>query len=100
GTNAAKSTTAILSQLGTYAFLCTISDAGGLKTTSTVVVSNVPMTTISGDADPANDTIRIVRNGSFVDVYKNGGASPALHQDYASSPLLVLSGQGGSDSNS
>ena len=98
GTNAAKSTTATLSQLGTYAFLVTMIDPGGLKTTSTVVVSNQPITTINGDPDPSNDSLRIVRNGDSIDVYKNGAPSPVLHQDYATSPVMFLSSGAGNDS--
>jgi autotransporter-associated beta strand protein len=98
GTNGAKNTTATLSQTGTYIFTVTIADAGGLKTTSTVVVTPAAATVIAGDQDFANenDSIRIVRNGSFVDVYRNSG-SPFIHQDYATAPQFVISSAGGDD---
>ncbi len=98
GTNAAKNITATLSQPGTYIFTVTLSDAGGLKTTSTVIVTPAPATVINGDQDFANenDTIRIVRNGSFIDVYRNS-ASPFIHQDYATAPQFVISALGGND---
>ncbi len=48
GTNAAKSTTAIFVQSGTYSFLVTITDAQGLSTTSTVdVVVNQTLSAIA-----------------------------------------------------
>jgi autotransporter-associated beta strand protein len=98
GTNPAKNTTATLAQIGTYIFTVTIADAGGLKTSSTVVVTPADATVISGDQDFANenDAIRIVRNGSFIDVYRDSG-SPFIHQDYATSPQLVISSAGGDD---
>jgi autotransporter-associated beta strand protein len=99
GTNVAKNTTATLSQTGTYIFTVTITDPGGLLTTSTVVVTPTASTVINGDQDFANenDVIRIVRNGSFVDVFRNNPTTPVLHQDYATSPELVIEGLGGSD---
>jgi hypothetical protein len=48
GTNAAKNTTATFSKAGTYSFLVTIKNAGGLTTTSSVSVTvNQALTTIS-----------------------------------------------------
>src|SRR4029079_18134553 len=61
GTNAAKNTTATLSQIGTDCFQVTIEDAGGLKTTSNVVVSNQPIVTFAGDS--SNDIFRVVQSG-------------------------------------
>lgn len=98
-TNAAKNVTAALSQSGTYIFRVTIADAMGLLVTSTVDVTPAAATIINGDQDSANenDNIRIVRNGTFVDVYRNNTVTPVLHQDYASSPELILNGLGGND---
>jgi hypothetical protein len=99
GTNAAKSTTVTLPQLGTYVFTVTISDAGGLLATSTVIASDKTSTLIAGDQNSVNqnDVIRVVRNGTFVDAYRNS-ASPFLHQDYATSPQLVVAAAGGNHS--
>ena len=48
GTNAAKNTTATFSKAGSYAFQVTITDAGGLSTTSNVSVTvNQTLTTIT-----------------------------------------------------
>ena len=97
GTNAAKNTVATLSVVGTYLFQVTIQDAGGLKTTATVVASNKSVTTISGDQNPSNlnDVIRIVRNGANVDVIRNG--TTVLDQDFTTSPVLLVSGMSGND---
>jgi autotransporter-associated beta strand protein len=98
-TNAAKNTTASLSVSGTYILRVTIADAMGLLVTSTVVITPTAPITVNGDQDSVNenDSIRIVRNGTFVDVYRNNTVTPVLHQDYASSPELVINGLGGSD---
>ena len=48
GTNAAKNTTATFTKAGSYVFLVTIRDAGGLSTTSSVTVTvNQTLTTIN-----------------------------------------------------
>ncbi len=100
GTNAAKNTTATLSVIGTYLFVVTIQDPGGLQTTSTVIVSNDPALAINGDQDSTNenDTIRIVRSGSVIDIFRNNTVTPILQQTFSTSPLLVISPAGGTDS--
>jgi autotransporter-associated beta strand protein len=90
GANAAKNTTATLSQTGTYIFQVTITDAGGLSTTSHVVVTQNAATVISGTA--GNDTIQVVRNGASIDVTVNGST-----QSIPTTAQLVLNGLGGSD---
>jgi autotransporter-associated beta strand protein len=95
GTNAAKNTTASNLIAGTYIFVVTIQDAGGLLATSTVIVTPIAATTINGTSN--DDNIRIVRNGTFVDVLVNDPINPVLHQDYATSPELILEGQSGND---
>ncbi len=53
GTNAAKNTTANFSKAGNYGFLVTITDQGGLSTTSSVTVTvNQTLTTISLAGQP------------------------------------------------
>ena len=53
GSNAAKNTTATFSKAGSYTFQVTITDAGGLSTTSTVSVTvNQTLTSITRDARP------------------------------------------------
>src|SRR5205823_3422928 len=69
GNNAAKNTVATFSAAGTYVFVVTISDAGGLLATSSVIVTDRPTTSIAGDATGEN--IVVVRNGSFVSVTRN-----------------------------
>src|SRR5262249_55668435 len=96
GTNAAKNATASNLVSGTYIFVVTIQDAGGLLATSTVIVTPVAATTVNGTS--SDDSMRIVRNGSFVDVYRNDPLNPVLHQDYATSPELILEGLQGNDS--
>ena len=53
GTNAAKNTTATFSKNGTYNFLVTITDSGGLSTTSTVTVTvnSINPITVDGNLD-------------------------------------------------
>ena len=55
GDNAAKNTTATFFQAGSYTFLVTITDAGGLTTTSSVDVTvNQTLTTITDSPSSAN----------------------------------------------
>ena len=56
GTNAAKNATATVSKAGAYTFRVTISDAGGLTTTSSVNVT-VSQTLASITVTPANPTL-------------------------------------------
>jgi autotransporter-associated beta strand protein len=100
GTDAAKNTVATLPVIGTYVFVVTIVDPGGLQTKSTVVVSNSPSLAINGDQDSVNenDVIRLVRSGSVIDIFRNNSVTPILQQTYSTSPLLVVSPMGGTDS--
>ncbi len=56
GTNAAKATTAAFTAAGAYTFTVTVSDAGGLSTTSSVNVT-VQQTATSVAVTPANATV-------------------------------------------
>jgi autotransporter-associated beta strand protein len=94
GTNAAKNSVATFSAAGTYVLTATISDAGGLLATSSVTVTDRPTTQVNGNGNA--NIIRIVRSGAFADVYVD--AALVLHQDYATSPQLILNGLGGNDS--
>ena len=53
GTNGAKNTTATFSQAGSYTFLVTIADTGGLTTTSSVAVTVLQTLTTITDSPPA-----------------------------------------------
>ncbi len=99
GTNTAKNTTAMLSATGTYIFVVTIADPGGLMVTSTVIVTPAPATTVYGDQDQANenDSIRIVRSGSNIDIFRNNLTTPVLVEAYSTSPELIIDGLGGND---
>jgi hypothetical protein len=57
GSNAAKNTTATFSQAGAYGFTVTITDAGGLSTTSSIGVT-VDQTLTSIVVSPANASLR------------------------------------------
>ena len=57
GSNAAQNTTATFSQAGSYQFTVTITDLGGLSTTSSVTVTvNQTLTTISNTGQPPEAT--------------------------------------------
>src|SRR5262249_49642875 len=86
GSNAAKSTTATFSAAGQYVLQVTISDAGGLLATSTVIVTDRAQTSFAGTS--GNDTLRIVRNGATSDIYLNGVLQS--QQNYATAQLLAL----------
>ena len=53
GTNGAKNTTATFSQAGSYTFLVTITDAGGLTATSSVAVTVLQTLTTITDSPPS-----------------------------------------------
>src|SRR5262249_13111275 len=55
GTNAAKNSVATFSAAGTYVLTVSITDAGGLLATSSVIVTDRPTTAINGDQDFANE---------------------------------------------
>ncbi len=64
GTNAAKNTTATFSQAGSYVFTVTITDAGGLSTTSTAGVTVLP--TFSGiTVAPQSTTVEASGTAQF-----------------------------------
>ena len=64
GTNAAKDVTAMFSQAGTYAFLVTITDGGGLSTTSSVNVT-VEQTATSILVSPAGANVQVNQQVHF-----------------------------------
>ena len=58
GSNAAKNTTATFSKAGSYTFQVTITDGGGLSTTSSVTVTvNQTLTSISNTSQPLATTL-------------------------------------------
>jgi hypothetical protein len=65
GTNAAKNTTATFAMSGSYAFTVTITDSGGLSTTSTVAVT-VNQTLSQITVTPASVTLSINQTQQFM----------------------------------
>ncbi|HSV14208.1 MAG TPA: DNRLRE domain-containing protein, partial [Tepidisphaeraceae bacterium] len=86
-------------QTGSTNVTITVTDAQGQTATS--VFSYIVSSTlaINGDQDSAgeNDVFRVVRNGTFVDIYRNNTVTPAFHMDYASAPQLLINTLGGND---
>ncbi len=76
----------------------TLTDQFGAVSTSTFLVTTALI--ISGDRDSANesDSIRLVRNGSFLDVYvNNNGTTPTEEYDYATVGPVGVNSLGGND---
>jgi hypothetical protein len=85
-------------QTGTSTVTITVTDAQGQPRPATFnynVVNPPQASTATRIFHGENDVFRVVRNGSFVDVYRNGVV--VLHQDYATSPLLQINGMLGND---
>src|SRR5206468_234523 len=85
------------SQTGTTTITITVTDANGATAQAQFTYSVVSTVFIDGDQDSPNenDVIRLVRNGTFLDVIRNGAT--ALHTDYATAPVLALRGLTGND---
>jgi hypothetical protein len=90
GTNAAQSSVASFSAIGTYTLQVTITDPGGLSTTAT---TSVTISTIAGT--PGNDSIRLVRSGANLMVYEN---ATSYSVPYASLGAITIAGGAGDDS--
>lgn len=91
GTNAAQNTAATFSAIGIYTLQVTITDPGGLSTTS---LATVTIGTILGTS--GNDTIRLVRSGANLDVYINS-VTVSYTVAYASLGAITVAGGSGND---
>ena len=82
GNNAAKDTTATFSEAGSYTFLVTITDAGGLSTTSSVDVTVVQTLTTITDS-PSSATLNLNSTQSFSAVgYDQFGAALVVQPSF------------------
>ena len=82
GTNAAKNTTATFSQAGSYTFLVTIADTGGLTATSSIGVTvNQTLTTITDS--PSSASLNLNGTQSFSAIgYDQFGAALAVQPSF------------------
>ena len=82
GTNAAKNTTATFSQAGSYTFLVTIADTGGLTATSSIGVT-VDQTLTSITDSPSSASLNLNGTQSFSAVgYDQFGATLAVQPSF------------------
>ena len=100
GSNAAQSTTVTFSQAGSYQFTVTITDLGGLSTTSSVTVTvNQTLTTIT--VSPATATVGSDQTQQFAAVaYDQFGAALAGAPSGSPAYTWSVSSGGGSISSS
>ena len=82
GTNAAKNTTATFSQAGSYTFLVTIADTGGLTDTSSVAVTVTQTLTTITDS-PSSASLNLNGTQSFSAIgYDQFGAALAVQPSF------------------
>jgi autotransporter-associated beta strand protein len=86
-------------QSGTANVTVTVADAQGQTAQTTFQFSVTNALAVNGDQDDVDepDVFRIVRLGSFLDIYRNNPTSPILHLDYATAPAIAINGLGGND---
>ena len=74
-------------------------DGAGASTNSSSVIATITATAVNGDQDSSNeaDTIRVVRSGSNIDIYRNNTTTPAYQFTYATAPDISISAAGGND---
>src|SRR5439155_4505945 len=79
-------------QSGSTTITITVTDAQGQQTSTQFLYVVATANTINGDQDFSGeaDAVRVVRNGTFLEVYRNNNITPVLHQDYASTGLLAV----------
>ena len=94
--NSAKNTVATFHQAGTYTFLCTITDGGGLSTTSTVIVV-VNQTLSSIKVSPSTPNVEVLTAQQFTVIAYDQFNLSLSHQP--SFTWAVTAGGGSFDGN-
>jgi hypothetical protein len=72
-------------QFGSSTVTVTVTDAQGQIATTTFQYSVASTVAIPGDQNTANqnDVFKIVRNSTFLDIFRNDMVTPVVHVDYA-----------------
>jgi autotransporter-associated beta strand protein len=86
-------------QFGTANVTVTVADAQGQTAQTTFQLTVTTALTVNGDQDEADqpDVIRLVRSGTFLNIYRNDPTNPILHLDYATAPAIAVNALGGDD---
>ncbi|MEA2734369.1 MAG: hypothetical protein QOE14_820, partial [Humisphaera sp.] len=86
-------------QFGTATVTVTVTDAQGQSAATTFQYTVVNTIALNGDQTTPNqnDIFKVVRNGAFLDIFRNDMVTPIVHVDYASSPTYAIQSLGGND---
>ncbi|MEA2711447.1 MAG: hypothetical protein QOF78_4048, partial [Phycisphaerales bacterium] len=86
-------------QFGTTTVTITTTDAQGQSAFETFqyVVANI--VALDGDqtVPNQNDIFKVIRSGSFLDIFRNDMVTPVVHVDYATAPTYAIHSLGGDD---
>jgi hypothetical protein len=101
GTGAERtiSLTPVANQSGTADITVTVADAQGQTAQTTFQLAVMTALTVNGDQDDVDepDVIRLVRSGTFLNIYRDDPLNPILHLDYATAPAISVNALGGND---
>jgi autotransporter-associated beta strand protein len=86
-------------QFGSSTVTVTVTDAQGQTASAVFQYNVVNSVALDGDqsAPNQNDVFKVIRNGAFLDIFRNDMGTPIVHVDYASAAAYTIQALGGAD---